>query len=103
MPAPTPSDLRAAALSDAKNPLRTPGTGLLNILLPDIPSEPYGGTATPEQTRAVAEATGETRRLPVLRDALRHWAAQQADSDNAAGLRGALHKLPQLDANGHSL
>ena len=39
-----PADLRAAALSDLRHPS---STGRLHILLPDVPGEPFGGTATP--------------------------------------------------------
>lgn len=54
MPAPTPSDLRAAALSDHASG----SDALLSLLLPDIPGEPYGGRATQAQVSAVFNAIG---------------------------------------------
>jgi hypothetical protein len=76
-----PADLRAAALSD----LRTHACGttwsMLDILLPDVPGAPYGGTATPEQRQATAEATDSVvqpqARPAHLRALLRAWAAAQ--------------------------
>jgi hypothetical protein len=85
MPAPTPTELRAAALSDARR--TRPTVSLLDILLPDVPGEPYGGTTTPEQRAATASATGRkvpepySTGIPVrpvhLREMLHRWAHEQ--------------------------
>jgi hypothetical protein len=74
-------DLRAAALSDLRHPSST--GGMLDILLPDVPGEPYGGYATTAQANATAEATGRVSGTQVsfrpaqLRAQLRSWAASQ--------------------------
>lgn len=79
MPAPTPSDLRAAALSDQASG----SDALLSLLLPDIPGEPYGGRATQAQVSAVFNAIGTVFADPAqvrpssLREAMRRWAASQ--------------------------
>jgi hypothetical protein len=98
MPAPTPTELRAAALSDARR--TRPTVSLLYMLLPDVPGEPYGGTTTPEQRAATASATGRkvpepySTGIPVrpvhLREILRRWAHEQParpDYGNAAALQ----------------
>lgn len=82
MSAPTAADLRAAALSDLRHPpTNANDAGLLAVLLPDIPGAPYGGSTTPEQRRATAEATDsvvQPQAHPAhLRALLRAWAASQ--------------------------
>jgi hypothetical protein len=82
---PTAAELRTAALSDARR--TRPTVSLLDILLPDVPGEPYGGTTTPEQRAATASATGRkvpepySTGIPVrpvhLREILRRWAHEQ--------------------------
>lgn len=95
---PTAAELRTAALSDARR--TRPTVSLLDILLPDVPGEPYGGTTTPEQRAATASATGRkvpepySTGIPVrpvhLREILRRWAHEQParpDYGNAAALQ----------------
>lgn len=74
------ADLRAAALSDH----RAGHSGMLDMFLPDVLGEPYGGTATQAQVSAVFNAIGTVFADPAkvrpttLREAMRRWAEQNA-------------------------